>query len=71
MNFAEQIIENMEALSEQRQIEVLDFAEYLRARAGKQRQKKNWTDFSLTSAMRGMEDETSVYSLNDLEETFS
>lgn len=32
--------------------------------------EKTWSDFSLSSAMRGMEDETSLYSLADLKESF-
>jgi hypothetical protein len=44
-------------LPESKQIEILDFIE--------------WADFSLSSAMRGMEDEQAPYSLNDLKESFS
>jgi hypothetical protein len=32
---------------------------------------KEWTDFSISSAMRGMEAEDTPYSLDDLKESFS
>ncbi len=32
--------------------------------------EKTWSDFSLSSAMRGMEDEISWYSLEDIKESF-
>ncbi|MCR4319927.1 MAG: hypothetical protein NUV74_06280 [Candidatus Brocadiaceae bacterium] len=57
-------------LPESKQIEVLDFVEYLRLRTEKE-ENIEWIDLSLSSAMRGMEDEESPYSLNDLKETFS
>ena len=34
-------------------------------------ENRAWSEFSLNSAMRGMEDEESLYSLTDLKETFS
>ncbi|MFH0787840.1 MAG: DUF2281 domain-containing protein, partial [Pseudomonadota bacterium] len=43
-------------LPETEKAEVLDFIEYLKNKAGK-KERKEWTDFSLSSAMRGMEDE--------------
>ena len=57
MSLADKIIKNVKALPESKQIEILDFIE--------------WADFSLSSAMRGMEDEQAPYSLNDLKESFS
>lgn len=46
-------------------MEVLDFVEYLRSRAERE-ENIEWNDLSLSSAMRGMEDEKSPYSMNDL-----
>ncbi len=46
---------------------MLDFVEYLRSKA----EEKDWLEFSLTSAMRGMENEVSPYTLEDIKESFS
>jgi len=70
MSLAERIIQNVKTLPESKQIEVLDFVEYLRLRTEKE-ENIEWIDLSLSSAMRGMEDEESPYSLKDLKETFS
>ena len=70
MSIAERIIQNVKTLPVSKQIEVLDFVEYLRSRTEKE-ENIEWIDLSLSSAMRGMEDEKSPYSLNDLKETFS
>lgn len=70
MSLADKIIKNVKALPESKQIEILDFIEYLRVKTERQANIE-WTDFSLSSAMRGMEDEQAPYSLNDLKESFS
>jgi hypothetical protein len=69
MSIAERININVKRLPESKQIEVLDFIEYLKSRAEKE-EYKEWNDLSLSSAMRGMEDEQSPYSINDLKESF-
>ena len=49
---------------------MLDFVEYLLAKA-ERREAADWADLSLTSAMRGMEDEpTPAYSTADLKDVF-
>lgn len=70
MSLAERIIQNVRTLPVSKQIEILDFVEYLRSRAEKE-ENIEWNDLLLSSAMRGMEDEKSPYSINDLKETFS
>jgi len=65
MSIAEAIIKDVQALSESKQAEVLDFVQYLRSKAEKQ-ELKDLVDFSLSSAMRGMEDEEVPYSINDI-----
>ena len=50
MILAESIIKHVQALPESKQVEVLDFVEYLRSKAEKQ-EIKDWTDLSLSSAM--------------------
>jgi hypothetical protein len=69
MNLEEKIIQHVLELPESEKAEVLDFIEYLRAKAG-QKERRDWGNFSLSSAMRGMEDEESPYSLGDLSESF-
>ncbi len=70
MSLEETIIKHVHALPESEQSEVLNFIEYLQTQAEK-KERKDWTNFSLSSAMRGMEDEHMSYSLEDLKETFS
>ena len=70
MNLAEKIKKNVKRLPESKQIEVLDFVEYLRSRAEKE-ENIEWNNLSLSSAMKGTEDEKSPYSINDLKEKFS
>ena len=70
MNLADKIIKNVKELPESKQIEVLDFIEYLRLKT-ERKDNIEWSTLSLSSAMRGMENEQSHYSLNDLEESFS
>ncbi|MCP4575850.1 MAG: DUF2281 domain-containing protein [Deltaproteobacteria bacterium] len=70
MNLADKIIKNIRELPESKQMEVLDFVEYLKIKTERQ-ENIEWSMLSLSTAMRGMEDEQSHYSLNDLEESFS
>jgi len=67
MGLEEKIIEQVHKLPEYKKAEVLDFVEYLRSKS----EDKDWSALSLSSAMRGMEDEKSSYSLADLKESFS
>lgn len=52
------------------QEEVLDFVQYLLMKA-EQQEKADWASFSLSSAMRDMEDEPDLYQLSDLRIVFS
>lgn len=65
----------MRRLPERLQAEVLDFIEFLLARAEREQEiqdEQEWSDLSLSLAMRGMEDEGSPeYSVSDLKESFS
>jgi Protein of unknown function (DUF2281) len=51
MSIAEAIIKDVQTLSESKQVEVLDFVQYLRSKAEKQ-EIKDWANLSLSSAMR-------------------
>ena len=64
MSLTEKIIENINVLPESKQRQLLDFVEYLRAKT----ENEEWADFSLSTAMKGMEDEKASYSIDDLKE---
>jgi hypothetical protein len=73
MTTAEAIIRSLEPLPETARQEVLDFVEFLKRRRvheTPQDEDTAWSELSLVSAMRGMEDEDSPYSLADLKESF-
>jgi hypothetical protein len=67
MSLEEKIIRQLHDLSENKKAEVLDFVEYLRTKDA----EKDWSELSLSAAMRGMEDEETQYSTDDLKEVFS
>jgi hypothetical protein len=54
-------------LPEDKKAEVLDFVKYLRSKT----EEKDWSELSMSSSMRGMENEDTPYSLADLKESFS
>lgn len=66
MSLEDVIMKGIRDLPESKKAEVLDFVEYLKTRA----EDKDWATFSLSSAMRDMEDEESPYSPDDLQESF-
>ena len=73
MTTAEAIIQHLKALPDSAQRKVLGFVEFLESRRkdGTLREDDvSWSDFSLASAMRGMEDEDSIYTRADLKESF-
>lgn len=67
MNLEEKIIEQLHKLPEDKKAEVLDFVKYLRSKT----EEKDWSKLSMSSSMRGMENEDTPYSLADLKESFS
>ncbi|MBF0203729.1 MAG: DUF2281 domain-containing protein [Desulfamplus sp.] len=69
MNIAKKINETIMTLPEAKQMEVLDFVYFLKQKTEREIDKV-WSEFSLASAMKGMEAEESLYSQNDLKETF-
>lgn len=75
MSLAENIIKHIQNLPESFQAEVLDFVEYLESKINKGKkyegEETDWSELSLSFAMRDMEDEYSPYSLNDLKERYS
>ncbi|MBU4320497.1 MAG: DUF2281 domain-containing protein [Thermodesulfovibrionales bacterium] len=75
MSLSEKILKHIQELPEPFQAEVLDFVEYLESKTKKGKkiegEETDWSELSLSFAMRGMEDEYSPYSLNDLKERFT
>ncbi len=75
MLVTEKIHKNVQRLPEIFQAEVLDFVEYLLTKSERDAVRQDelgWSDFSLSSAMRGMEEEdTPSYTVDDLKVVFS
>lgn len=74
MILSEKILERLQKLPAPYQAEVLNFVEYLLAKAEHetvQEERWLWSDLSLSSAMRGMEEEnTPTYTSDDLKMVF-
>lgn len=66
MSTVERITEELKALPEAYQAEILDFVCFLKARKGVG-EEKDLKNFSLEMAMRDMEDEPDLYSPADVE----
>jgi len=64
MNLEEIIICQIHELPETKKAEVLEFVNFLKMK----NDDKAWSTFSLSSAMRGMENEDSLYSVEDIKE---
>ncbi len=69
MTLDEKIYQYIQKLPRSFQEELLDYAEYLLKKA-EQQEKQDWSSLSLSSAMRGMENEAVVYDLSDVRESF-
>jgi len=74
MSTVEETVRLMKGLPDKLLAEVRDFVKSLRAKGGGEtvEQDRDWMSLSLSSAMRGMENEESpTYSPPDLKEVFS
>jgi hypothetical protein len=74
MSTSEAILQHLKSLPDSAQREVLDFVQFLESRRKELAERDEnlvWSDFSLTSAMRGIEDEETLYSRADIKESFS
>jgi len=69
MVLSEKIQEYIQKLPPSFQEEVIDYLEFLLAKA--EREDKEWSRLSLASAMRDMEDEPELYTLADLKVKYS
>jgi hypothetical protein len=76
MTLTEKIHEQLLTLPETRQAQVLDFIEFLLSKGETnghdsiETDDTGWSAVSLEMAMRGMEDEEELYTIEDLKETF-
>jgi len=73
MTIVEEIIEHLKSMPEGAQAEVLDFVEYLKIKKPRERTKRadyERSQFSLKSALKGIEEEPSPYRSEDLKETY-
>lgn len=73
MTTTEAILEHLKSLPDSAQREVLDFVKFLESRREELIQREEeaaWSHFSLTAALRGMEDEETPYTVADLKESF-
>jgi len=71
MTVTERIVEHLRDLPPSVQQRVLHFVELLEARIngdGKANELAEWSEMSLSNAMRGMEEEEEPYSLDDIRE---
>lgn len=66
MSLEEKVLRYMQDLPESKKAEMLDFVDYLRSKT----EQGEWSELSLSLAMRGMENEPSVYSQEDIKESF-
>jgi hypothetical protein len=76
MTIAENIHQYVQKLPDTLQQEVLDFVTFLLFKREQEtipeQEENEWSDFSLVSAMRGMEDEAiPTYTIDDLKQVFS
>jgi hypothetical protein len=69
MTLDEKIYQQVQNLPDAFQEELLDFVRFLLMKAERQ-EEREWSSLSLSSAMRGMEDEEPLYTLSDLKVVF-
>ena len=72
MLVSEKITRHIKKLPDSLQSEVLDFVEFLLAKVERDQDDIEWSQFSLTTAMKGLEDEALLsYTLADLKVVFA
>jgi len=70
MTLDEKIHQYAQKLPHSFQEELFDFVQYLLMKA-EQQEKRDWDSLSLSSAMRGMEEEPALYSVSDIQVLFA
>ena len=69
MNLAKEITIKIESLPDDNKIEILDYVQYLSKKINDTKnERSDWKEFSLKSAMRDLEDEEELYSMDDIKE---
>ncbi len=69
MNHVNAIMAHLTKLPTSRQTEVLDYVEFLEQKISKKNSDdENFSHFSLTNALKGMEDDKLEYHLSDIKE---
>lgn len=68
MSTVEKIASEVSNLAPKDQAEVLDFVEFLKRKHCRM-ENADWDGFSLSQAMRGMEDEPDLYDAGDIRES--
>ncbi|VGO17045.1 hypothetical protein PDESU_05639 [Pontiella desulfatans] len=69
MTIAELISQQVKKLSDAGQLEVLDYVEFIEQKYQARSfvaENNDWSEMSVGAAMHGMEDEPSLYSLDDI-----
>ena len=69
MSLAEKIMEKVKLLPEDKQSEILDFIYFLSKKMNEE-ERKEWSQFSLETAMRGLETEETLYTTEDIKEKY-
>ena len=69
MSLAEKIIEKVKSLTEDKQAEILDFIDFLSKKVNEE-ERKQWSQFSLEKAMRGIVTEETLYTVEDIKEKY-
>lgn len=69
MSLAEKIIEKVKLLPKDKQSEILDFIDFLSKKVNEE-ERKQWSQFSLEMAMRGLETEETLYTVEDIKERY-
>ena len=70
MTLDEKIHQYVQKLPYSFQEELFDFVQYLLMKA-EQQEKQDWASLSLSSAIRNMEDEPTLYNISDIRVTFA
>lgn len=70
MTLTEEILQHVQTLPESLKVEVLDFVEYLELKIKKSEEEMDWSTLSLSSTMRGLEEDPTSYEIDDLKERF-
>lgn len=73
MTVTDKILKHLQSMPEPVQVEVLHFVEYLESKLKKSKldEETDWSTFSLSQAMQGMEEEQAPYSPKDIKDSLS